>query len=1254
MNRHPRTARGTRTFAACVALCLLSRASLADDHRDAAPPIRLRVEWTTDAPIAASGLFEITRGQLDEPVSLGAEANDPGSVWTDGEAVWIHRRTPRTTDGCDFDVHSPADATLGITLKGGGTIPFDVRHEVRLAEILADDAAVNLNGENGRLIVRRAPGDRIRVAIDRQHLVFDPGETFTAVASVAARDIDPREPAGRLHWRLAVARGGDELASGVIQLERAHSEVARPREPSASPMMGALTAPLSIDLPRQEGVYDVTFEVVGRSGTAARRSVQVVVASREKSKPSEPVAPRGPGREQVVDSFDPAVALERRVAPRAALRLIGESREHSPRWKSIEAARSDAVRFPDTDEPADWLAYRLRVERPGEPHRLAIAFPRQAARRIGVSILEPNAAGRLMPVSLDTGLSIAADSLSAGDGNVGASDGTKEAAFVRHEFVFWPRVGEPIVLVYELDGRTPVLVDRIEVREASLARRPDERLDAPVANQRLVGAYLRSPFLAANFGATESLDETTGRSLHDWVTFQSAAERLAASLHEAGHNSLLLGVLSEGGTVHPSRLLHPTTRHDSGIHFSTGQDPLRKDVLELLFRTFDREGLALVPELQFSTPLPALERAIVTRGGESAGIELIGKDGRSWRESRGAVGGLAPYYNPLDPAVQRAALDVVDELLERYRDHPSFRGLAIESSSGGWMQLPGLDWGYDDRTIARFEEQTGVRVPTAEGNDRFAARHAFLTDKGRPEWVRWRCAQLADFHRRIASRVMSALPHGHYILSASRVLHGENPDERLHDALVSGAKLRDLLAHKGIDFSLYRDIDRLILLRPVVQDGAASPRRNALDRTINDSPDFDREFAGCVTGSLFLHLPHERRLAEFDDVSPWQPAFTRLAAHVLPAGAENRRRFTHALAAYDSRACFDGGRMLPRGQQEPLRDTLVALRRLPPVSFHQLAGSRTQPAVIRFARHGGKTYFHVANDSPWPIEVSLKLSTQAGETFRSLKDDAPLPVTNEGDPRLGTARVQVRSWDIEAFAIDDPAARVDEASVAVPAQALAALEERIRLFDERLAGTNSRGSPVAVTLTNPGFEAPRGESPGLPGWEFPSAREGSHSLDETTRHSGEASLRLTSDAAATAVVTAELPLASGRVAIWGVWLRADRETLPVRLAFLANDAGRPIVRHAEVQAGPEWRRYRLRVEDRPPLASSAVRFGIELRGPGTLWVDDADLELFSRDGNDVRQLTKTLSAVKLAWNERRHADCRRLLDGYWGRVLFFD
>jgi hypothetical protein len=52
-----------------------------------------------------------------------------------------------------------------------------------------------------------------------------------------------------------------------------------------------------------------------------------------------------------------------------------------------------------------------------------------------------------------------------------------------------------------------------------------------------------------------------------------------------------------------------------------------------------------------------------------------------------------------------------------------------------------------------------------------------------------------------------------------------------------------------------------------------------------------------------------------------------------------------------------------------------------------------------------------------------------------------------------------------------------------------------------------------------------------------------------------------------------------------------------------------------------------------------------------LWIDDVEIDAQSFSADEVRQLTKTLSSVKLAWDDGRYADCQRLLDGYWGQLL---
>ena len=140
--------------------------------------------------------------------------------------------------------------------------------------------------------------------------------------------------------------------------------------------------------------------------------------------------------------------------------------------------------------------------------------------------------------------------------------------------------------------------------EALPATADCSNLDQPT---RLLAAYFDRPLFPENFSASESADEWTGRSLKDWVTFYEGGKRLVEYLKYVGYNGAIVSVARQGATIYPSKLLTPNPKYDNGTFFSSGQDPVRKDVLEMLFRLFDREGLTLVPAVQFSSTLEELE-----------------------------------------------------------------------------------------------------------------------------------------------------------------------------------------------------------------------------------------------------------------------------------------------------------------------------------------------------------------------------------------------------------------------------------------------------------------------------------------------------------------------------------------------------------------------------------------------------------------------------------------------------------------------
>jgi len=851
-----------------------------------------------------------------------------------------------------------------------------------------------------------------------------------------------------------------------------------------------------------------------------------------------------------------------------------------------------------------------------------------------------------MPVTLDTGVIVGPSSTAGNDAPL-AEGKAGVPAKTRHEIVFWPRVSEPILLLHDMGTNRGVDVSEVEVHElASLA--PAESASAIAGDARLVGPYLAKPLLSENFGALTTYDRRTGRSLDDWNTFHTAALRVAEYLRHDGDNSLMLAVLADGSTIYPSALLEPTPRYDTGCFFASGQDPIRKDFLELLYRVFDREGLVLLPELQFSCPLPVLERQLAGNAAEAEGIELVGRDGRTWRESRGSARGLAPYYNPLDPRVQNAVLDVVRELIARYRQHPSFEGIALEVSSAGYLQFPGLDWGFDDATVARFQRDTGVAVDNSS-KDRYQRRYDVLCGEARSRWIRWRSQELAKFHRQLAGIVTSSHPHARLVLACKHVLGIPDSEEDVRREIRTRGHLGDLLPERGLDFSLLQNTQRLVVLRPSIWRTSANEAEALLDDAVNYNASFDSAFRAVEPGVLSYRQPRECRIADFDEVSPWRPAYTWVAVHISPEGRESRRRFVRALTSQDAQMMFDGGWMAALGQERTTRPLRQIARALPRVPFYPVELG-DQPIVVRLARRAGKTYLYIANVFGEPVHVVLQLSCPAGTKCRPLGPSPPALIEPDED---STSRLNLAldGYTLAAWEIDHEDVRVPGLRAELTAPALASVESQIRHFERQLASVQraSQYETALVTRASSEHAAKENDDPAKRPFEITGAVYWSvngkglqHNLDATPLEAEQAAKPEQS--------MGPLEFSRGPLLV-KLRLRGDGEKTPARVTFEATVQGVPISRHIDVSTGTAWRSFEFHVEDLPAGSRSNARLRVEALSGGRIWADDVVVKSEGISRDDLRQLAKLSLELNLAWDEKRFSECQRLLDSYWGRYL---
>ena len=367
-------------------------------------------------------------------------------------------------------------------------------------------------------------------------------------------------------------------------------------------------------------------------------------------------------------------------------------------------------------------------------------------------------------------------------------------------------VAQVLVLADQSGGQANLA----NVDVAGDATRPEQVVLASAAIPsvpQLVGPHVKSPDLNSVFGPQQAFTRraVAGRASEDaqnWDAFYAGAERAADSLRDRGETCLMLPVLADGSTIYPSAFVERSVRFDRGS--LSGHDPQQKDIVEMLYRVFDRRGLALIPELRFDCPLTALERQLAA--GESQGIELVGANGLSWSEVDEANSNLTPY-NPLDPRVQQAVLDIVGEFVARYRHHRSYRSVAINIDRRSYLQFPGIEWGCDLATLERFRGATGVRIRCQPH-----LPSGLENVDVRSKWGAWRCAEVAAFYRRMATVVATSAPQGRLILScdpsplpASEIrLCSENSG-----AMATG----DSMVQQGLDFALLKNIPHLIVFK---------------------------------------------------------------------------------------------------------------------------------------------------------------------------------------------------------------------------------------------------------------------------------------------------------------------------------------------------------------------------------------------------------------------------------------------------------
>ena len=1234
----------------------------------AAPrPVAVRVQWGGGQPRAWSGTIAVvaepgTAAREPDWRTLCTEPDAAAMVHAEGGTLVVHQPRPVAADGVEIvvpDTHGwrvvaalgPADAAATATV------------DVAVTDLLAQEAAQPLDGDGNRLTVRPAPGEALRATVESASGAASacrPGERI-------ALTVDPLLPAradgaAAVELRLRLKSHGD----GAEVVSQTASLVPLPVPADGGAGAAGGRRPLRFEpvrfefaMPAREGAWVADLEAVEGSGLrwsrplASRSLALVTVAAQRPARDAkewrlihelDPGSPRlherlrrlpGMGLPGVSLPQVPLPSLSRPALPRFALPSVPMPHVPLPQVPPLSAmvprlsgllaaghsrvephALGPMLRLPpaEADDAPAWEGIVIAGAESGMPHVVEIEYPTDQDAAVSLVVLEVDAAGGRVESRHSGGFAV----------ERGADD--VPARLGVHRFVFWPATRHPVVLLANRSRSAPALVGHVRILAG-----PSRLPAAAAATGRSVHAFLADPGLG-DFGAAG-----------DWPSRAMAVARSAEALVAQGAAGAMLVAHAGGAAIWPSRCTRGAPRWTGDVD---GGSAVPADPLAVACRVYEREGLRLVPAVACDAPLAALEAQLARGGPAVAGIACVGRDGRPRR-----IGPLAgTHYNVLDPRVQHAVEELVRELAGRVRGAPAVDGVALVLPEDGWLHLPGVAWGLDDATFARFRAAAGVVEPGA-GDGRFAARAELVEGELRDRWLEWRAAEIARFHARLADVLAEHDERWTLYIAPTTLWAGGPLAERLRPTLGPPPGAATVLREAGLDPVRSTAHRRIVFMAPHVHGGAGLADRGTL--AAGNDVASRAAAAAARRGVLVLEEPRTLDVRTMVPHGPFGSAAAGgpFVVHAPATGDGAGRPLAEAFAVADAEAVFDARLALAfPADRQPDRAAVESLMAEPLATAPGLPA----PLVIRAWRGDGATWIHVVNAAGVATRATVVLSGRP----RVVMDAATGAALESRD---GTVGIDLPAWGMRALRLEGDVTVAggrldyDPSTAAAVATRVAGLARRRAALDE--------SRPLDV-LDNPGFElggSPadgRGASAAVTGWEVVESRRGSVAL-VPGREAGRAAAFSSANGLSTLRSNPFPPPATGRASV-AAWFRV-REGVPqppLRMSLEGVRDGREYYRFAAVGSlaggrplAGEWQQFVLLVDDLPEAGIESLRVRFDLMGAGTVEIDDVRVfDLAFTDSERVR-LAKQVATMEAAVVAGEFGSCAVALDGYWPRFL---
>ncbi len=426
-----------------------------------------------------------------------------------------------------------------------------------------------------------------------------------------------------------------------------------------------------------------------------------------------------------------------------------------------------------------------------------------------------------------------------------------------------------------------------------------------------------------------------------------------------------------------------------------GDGRLLQDIRETALRYFERNGIAMYSLVEYLEHRAL--RAHFKVSDEDVGH---GADTICYVSRDGKQGGWCG--NPNHPDIEKAILRVAEDLAVKFARSPAWKGIFYnvtgEGSFGPGPNSPARDpyeYDYSDATIARFEQETGRRIPGEPADPRrFARRHQYLTSEAvLGLWTDWRCRAMGGTLVKTRDVLRTHRPD-------LNVLCGWHitPNPIRHWLTSVGGPYGDYARQIGMDPAVVRNEPGIWFGRTLYPVGSSHAGVKS------------DVWAHAVEPSVIAHYAMPNRLVVLNTC--WFEYRTRLNDPAWPfankrgtLGLVGSAHGDYALETY-TQAMIGGDpdillygfidSCMPLGHEQQRRQVAQALIPLPNEPFEPVLGTADfkQNLALRALRKNGDYWFYAANPGYWPLRGAVTLSGRAA--VERAHDGRPVP-TREAD-----------------------------------------------------------------------------------------------------------------------------------------------------------------------------------------------------------------------------------------------------------------